>query len=45
VGVAGIEHIDIYKAPVLAGLFVGGMIPSYFQLWLFRQWAVRQWRW
>ncbi|MBS1531444.1 MAG: sodium-translocating pyrophosphatase, partial [Bacteroidetes bacterium] len=24
VGVAGIEHIDIYKAPVLAGLFVGG---------------------
>jgi K(+)-stimulated pyrophosphate-energized sodium pump len=30
VGVAGIEHIDIYKAPVLAGLFVGGMIPFIF---------------
>src|SRR5476649_2574581 len=30
VGVAGIEHIDIYKAPVLAGLFIGGMIPFVF---------------
>lgn len=30
VGVAGIEHIDIYKADVLAGLFVGGMIPFIF---------------
>ena len=30
VGVAGIEHIDIYKAPVLAGLFIGGMIPFIF---------------
>src|SRR5476651_684158 len=30
VGVAGIEHIDIYKANVLAGLFVGGMIPFFF---------------
>jgi len=30
VGVAGIDHIDIYKAPVLAGLFVGGMIPFIF---------------
>jgi K(+)-stimulated pyrophosphate-energized sodium pump len=30
VGVAGIEHIDIYKANVLAGLFVGGMIPFIF---------------
>src|SRR6201996_6353599 len=30
VGVAGISHIDIYKAPVLAGLFVGGMIPFIF---------------
>src|SRR3569833_1460832 len=30
VGVAGIEHIDIYKAPVLAGLFVGGMVPIIF---------------
>src|SRR3979409_685117 len=30
VGIAGIEHIDIYKAPVLAGLFVGGMIPFIF---------------
>jgi K(+)-stimulated pyrophosphate-energized sodium pump len=29
-GVAGIEHIDIYKANVLAGLFVGGMIPFIF---------------
>ncbi len=24
------QHIDIYKAPVLAGLFVGGMIPFIF---------------
>ena len=30
VGVAGIERIDIYKADVLAGLFVGGMIPFIF---------------
>lgn len=30
VGVAGIDSIDIYKAPVLAGLFVGGMIPFIF---------------
>src|SRR5258708_1161562 len=30
VGVAGISSIDIYKAPVLAGLFVGGMIPFIF---------------
>ncbi len=30
VGVAGIEHIDIYKADVLAGLFVGGMVPFIF---------------
>jgi K(+)-stimulated pyrophosphate-energized sodium pump len=30
VGIAGITHIDIYKAPVLAGLFVGGMIPFIF---------------
>lgn len=30
VGVAGIDGIDIYKAPVLAGLFVGGMIPFLF---------------
>lgn len=30
VGVSGIEAIDIYKAPVLAGLFVGGMIPFIF---------------
>ncbi|WP_199269734.1 sodium-translocating pyrophosphatase [Mucilaginibacter lacusdianchii] len=30
VGVAGIEHIDIYKANVLAGLFVGSMIPFIF---------------
>ncbi len=30
VGIAGIEHIDIYKADVLAGLFVGGMIPFIF---------------
>jgi K(+)-stimulated pyrophosphate-energized sodium pump len=27
VGIAGIKAIDIYKADVLAGLFVGGMIP------------------
>lgn len=30
VGVAGIDAIDIYKADVLAGLFVGGMIPFIF---------------
>jgi len=30
VGVAGIDAIDIYKAPVLAMLFVGGMIPFIF---------------
>ncbi|HTO15330.1 MAG TPA: sodium-translocating pyrophosphatase [Edaphocola sp.] len=30
VGVSGISGIDIYKADVLAGLFVGGMIPFIF---------------
>ncbi len=30
VGIAGIHAIDIYKANVLAGLFVGGMIPFIF---------------
>jgi K(+)-stimulated pyrophosphate-energized sodium pump len=30
VGTAGIDHIDIYKADVLAGLFVGAMIPFLF---------------
>jgi K(+)-stimulated pyrophosphate-energized sodium pump len=30
VGVAGIQGIDIYKAKVLASLFVGGMIPFLF---------------
>jgi K(+)-stimulated pyrophosphate-energized sodium pump len=30
VGVAGIKGIDIYKADVLASLFVGGMIPFVF---------------
>ncbi|EOR93174.1 Pyrophosphate-energized proton pump [Arcticibacter svalbardensis MN12-7] len=30
VGIAGINSIDIYKANVLAGLFVGGMIPYIF---------------
>ncbi len=30
VGVAGIDGIDIYKANVLASLFVGGMIPFIF---------------
>lgn len=30
VGIAGIEGIDIYHADVLAGLFVGGMIPFIF---------------
>lgn len=30
VGIAGITQIDIYKADVLAGLFVGGMIPFIF---------------
>lgn len=30
VGLTGITAIDLYKAPVLAGLFVGGMIPFIF---------------
>ena len=30
VGLSGIDSIDIYKAEVLAGLFVGGMIPFIF---------------
>lgn len=30
VGISGIDAIDIYKAPVLAGLFIGGMIPFIF---------------
>jgi len=30
VGIAGIDAINIYKANVLAGLFVGGMIPFVF---------------
>jgi K(+)-stimulated pyrophosphate-energized sodium pump len=30
VGVAGIDSIDIYKAPVLGALFLGGMIPFIF---------------
>jgi K(+)-stimulated pyrophosphate-energized sodium pump len=30
VGIAGIDAIDIYKAPVLSGLFIGGMIPFIF---------------
>jgi K(+)-stimulated pyrophosphate-energized sodium pump len=30
VGISGIDSIDIYKAPVLAALFVGGMIPFIF---------------
>ena len=30
VGISGIDRIDIYKANVLAGLFVGGMIPFIF---------------
>jgi K(+)-stimulated pyrophosphate-energized sodium pump len=30
VGIAGIDAINIYKANVLAGLFVGGMIPFIF---------------
>ena len=30
VGISGIADIDIYKADVLAGLFVGGMIPFIF---------------
>lgn len=30
VGVAGIDSIDLYKAPVLAGLFLGAMIPFIF---------------
>ncbi len=30
VGISGIDAINIYKAPVLAGLFIGGMIPFIF---------------
>ncbi len=30
VGIAGIDRIDIYKADVLGGLFIGGMIPFIF---------------
>lgn len=30
VGISGIDSIDLYKAPVLAALFVGGMIPFIF---------------
>ncbi|WP_210466226.1 sodium-translocating pyrophosphatase [Rufibacter roseolus] len=30
VGISGISTIDLYKAPVLAGLFIGGMIPFVF---------------
>ncbi len=30
VGLAGIDSIDIYKAPVLGALFLGGMIPFIF---------------
>jgi K(+)-stimulated pyrophosphate-energized sodium pump len=30
VGVAGIDSIDLYKAPVLAALFIGAMIPFIF---------------
>ena len=30
VGLAGIDSIDIYKAEVVAGLFIGGMIPFIF---------------
>ncbi|WP_294285620.1 sodium-translocating pyrophosphatase [uncultured Chryseobacterium sp.] len=30
VGIAGIDGIDIYRADVLAGLFIGGMIPFIF---------------
>ncbi|GAB3335874.1 sodium-translocating pyrophosphatase [Marivirga atlantica] len=30
VGLSGIDSIDIYKAPVLAALFIGGMIPFIF---------------
>jgi len=30
VGIAGIDRIDIYKANVLAGLFIGAMIPFIF---------------
>ncbi len=30
VGLAGIDQINIYKADVLAGLFIGGMIPFIF---------------
>ncbi len=30
VGIAGIDRIDLYKAPVLAALFIGAMVPFFF---------------
>ncbi len=30
VGISGIDTIDLYKPPVMAALFVGGMIPFFF---------------
>ncbi len=33
VKLANIQSIDIYKAPVLAGLFIGGMLPFLFSAW------------
>jgi K(+)-stimulated pyrophosphate-energized sodium pump len=39
VGIAGIDGIDIYRADVLAGLFVGGMIPLYFLLSYYCSWT------
>ena len=45
VGLAGISSIDIYKADVLAGLFVGGMIPFIFSSLCIAAVGERQWRW
>jgi K(+)-stimulated pyrophosphate-energized sodium pump len=41
----GITGIDIYKADVLAMLFVGGMIPFFFSSWPSAPWAKPPWIW
>jgi K(+)-stimulated pyrophosphate-energized sodium pump len=45
VGVAGIQGIDIYKAKVLASLFVGGMVPFVFLPWPSRPSVRQPWPW
>jgi K(+)-stimulated pyrophosphate-energized sodium pump len=45
VGIAGIDGIDIYRADVLAGLFVGGMIPFIFSSLAITAVDRLQWQW